>query len=120
MELEALVQNRALVRVTPGDLCQPAFFSLKASGGFRLVVVVSRLNGFIDCPHFLMETVDSIVRAMRPGDWSLLCDRSVGRISSCHDAPPLSQVSRSGSVPVRGVRVPVLPFGLSTAPLVFT
>jgi hypothetical protein len=123
-EIVALVQKRALVRVPLRSLREPAFYSLlflvpKTSGGFRPVVDVSRLNDFIDCPHFKMETVDSIVRAMRPGDWSFSIDLSDAYLHvPLH--PHFRRFLRVALSPTKVYAFHVLPFGLNTAPLVFT
>jgi hypothetical protein len=123
-EIHTLLQKQALVRVMPQDLLKPAFYSLlflvpKWNGGFRPVIDVSRLNRFVDCPHFKMETVRTIQQAVRPGDWSFSID-----LSDAYLHVPIHPSSR------RFLRIAlstsevyefrVLPFGLNTAPRVFT
>jgi hypothetical protein len=76
-EIVSLVLQHALVRVSLRSLRELAFTPCcfwfpKLQGFFRPVGKVST----VDCPHFKMETVDSIVRAMRPGDWSFSIDLS--------------------------------------------
>lgn len=123
-EIAALLEKRALERVSPQDLMKPAFYSLlflvpKSNGGFRPVIDVSRLNKFVDCPHFKMETVRSIKDAMRPDDWSISID-----LSDAYLHIPLHKDSvkflRIALSPSEVYNFRTLPFGLNTAPLVFT
>jgi hypothetical protein len=60
--------------VAPMDLHQPALYF--SSPNFQTVSgqYILRLNDYFNCPHFKMETVDTIVRVMRPGDWSFAID----------------------------------------------
>jgi hypothetical protein len=123
-EVTALIEKRALVRVPREDLRIPAFYSLlflvpKSSGGFRPVIDVSRLNKFVECPHFKMETVHTICQAMRPGDWSFAIDLSDAYLHvPIH--PSFRKYLRVALSPSRVYAFHVLPFGLNTAPLVFT
>ena len=124
VELKALVTKQALVRVAPQDLNKPAFYSLlvlvpKVTGGFRPVLDVSRLNKFIECPHFKMETTASIQLAIRPGDWSFSIDLTDAYLHVMMH-PKSRKFLRLALSTSEVYEFRVLPFGLNTAPLVFT
>ena len=123
-EIGALLSKKALVKVPASQLHRPAFYSLlflvkKATGGYRPVIDVSRLNKFVVCPHFKMETAWSVRQAVRPGDWSFSID-----LSDAYLHVPMRRQSQDFlrlALTSRVVyRFTVLPFGLCTAPLVFT
>ena len=123
-EIASLLQKHALVRVPPQELHKPAFYSLlflvaKSTGGFRPVIDVSRLNRFVRCPHFKMETARSIVQAVRQGDWSISIDLSDAYLHVLMH-PSSRRFLRIALSPVEVYEFRVLPFGLCTAPLVFT
>jgi hypothetical protein len=123
-EILDLIAKNALVRVPTRDLYKPAFYSLlflvpKSSGGFRPVIDISRLNKSIDCPHFQMETVRSIRQSIQPKDWIFSIDLSDAYLHvplhpACH------RYLRIALSPTKVYSFTVLPFGLNTAPLVFT
>ena len=50
-------------------LLQPSFWTPKVTGEWRLVIDLSRLNGWVDVSHFHMETAQSVLQSLRPGDW---------------------------------------------------
>ena len=101
----------------------PGFYSRlftvpKASGGHRPVIDLSALNRYIECPHFQMETADSIRHAIRPGEWVTSID-----ISDAYFHIPVSPAARKYfRFVVDGVpyQFRALPFGLNTAPREFT
>ena len=112
------------MRVQDQELNDPAFYSLlflvpKATGGYRPVLDISHLNTFVDCPHFIMETVRSVRSSVRQGDWACSID-----LTDAYLHVPLHRSSRKFlRLALSSTEVycfTVLPFGLNTAPLVFT
>ena len=46
----------------------------KASGGLRPVLVLSALNTYVHTTEFLMETVATVLSAVRHNDWMVSLD----------------------------------------------
>ena len=96
----------------------PGFYSRlflvqKASGSWRPIIDLSTLNDYVTSSHFHMETPQSVLRSIRPGDWMVSLDLQV----------PVHHDSRSYLRFVVGGRTyqfRVLCFGLTIAPQVFT
>ena len=114
-----LVKGALEVVVDPG----PGFYSRlflveKATGGWRPVIDLSPLNGFVWQTPFRMETVASVLSAIREGDFMASID-----LKDAYFQIPIHQSSRkllrilSGGVVYQ---FKVLCFGLCTTPQVFT
>ena len=117
--VSALVENEAIEIAPPS----PGFYSRlfvtpKVTGGWRLVIDLSRLNGWVELPSFHMETVQSVLQSLRPGDWMVSLD-----LQDAYLQVPIHPAS------CRYLRFCVgdavyqfraLCFGLSSAPQVFT
>ena len=89
--------------------------STHASPRWRPVINLSRLNTFLHVEKFKMKTPESIRTSLIPGEWV----SSIGHLPSHPHPSPLKENLRFCH------RSPVfqfssLPFGLSTAPQVFT
>ena len=57
----------------------PGFYSClfvtpKVTGGWRPVIDLSRLNGFVDVSHFHMETTQTVLQSLREGVWLVSLD----------------------------------------------
>ena len=57
----------------------PGFYSRllvvpKVTGGWRPIIDLSVLNGFLEVTPFRMETPQSILRSVRKGDWMVSID----------------------------------------------
>ena len=57
----------------------PGFYSRlflvqKASGSWRPIIDLSTLNGYVTSSHFHMETPQSVLHSIRPGDWMISLD----------------------------------------------
>ena len=121
-EVKSLLQKRAIEEVTK-DHPRRGFFSRiflvqKRSGGWRPVIDLSRLNQFVLCPHFKMETLNSIRQALQKGDWvtSLDLKDAYFHIGIHHRSRRYLRFIFEGKM----YQFRVLPFGLSVSPYVFT
>ena len=73
--VSALVEKEAIEIAPPS----PGFYSRlfvtpKVTGGWRPVIDLSRLNGWVELSSFCMETVQSVLQSLRPGDWMVSLD----------------------------------------------
>ena len=101
----------------------PGFYSRlfavpKASGGWRPIIDLSALNRYVDCPHFKMETAESIRRSIQQGEWITSIDIS-DAYYHIPVAPPIRKYFRF-VISGRPYQFKALPFGLNTAPREFT
>ena len=119
-EVESLCIKGAVEEVThslPGFygrlFCVP-----KASGGWRPVLDLSPLNKFLTERPFIMESTDSIRKALKEGDWGTSLDLSDAyfHVRIHRRYRRYLRFSWQGKV----YQFKVLPFGLSLAPWVFT
>ena len=101
----------------------PGFYSRlflveKASGGWRPVIDLSHLNGFIQLTRFKMETVASVLLSVREGDFlaSLDLKDAYFQIPIHPSSRKLLRFTLEGTI----YQFRALCFGLSTAPQVFT
>ena len=101
----------------------PGFYSRlflvqKASGSLGPIIDLSTLNGYVTSSHFHMETPQSVLHSIRPGDWMISLD-----LQDAYLQVPVHRDSRRYlRFVVRGktYQFRVLCFGLTTAPQVFT
>ena len=94
------------------------FVVMKASGAWRPVIDLSTLNLRIQQTSFKMETLQSVLLSVRPGDWMVSLD-----FKDAYLQVPMHPDSRKFLRFMVGGKVyqfKVLCFGLSTAPHVFT
>ena len=94
------------------------FLVMKASGSWRPVLDVSRLNKFITKTKFSMETIQSVLSFIQQNDWMISMD-----MKDAYFHVPIHPKSRPYLRFVFNNRVfqfRALCFGLSTAPQVFT
>ena len=119
-EVTNLLSKRAIEKVTDNS---PGFYShlflvKKKNGKYRPIIDLSCLNRFIALEKFKMETTRSIRESILPGEWAVSID-----LTDAYLHVPIHHSSRKylrflfdGVV----YQFRVLPFGLSTAPFVFT
>lgn len=118
-EVQQLEEKGAIEKapLTPG-FYSPLFVVPKASGGFRPIIDLSILNRYVVTTKFKMETVRTVMSAIRQDDWMVSLD-----LQDAYFQVPVHPDSR------RFLRFTwegchfqfrVLCFGLSTAPQVFT
>ena len=119
-KVQELLQKAAIEPLPQG---QPAFFNRvflvpKKTGGFRLILDVSKLNEFLTVESFVMDTVQLIRSAVEEGMWGVSVDLS----DAYHHIPIHRNCYNFLAFEVGGVayRYTALPFGLSPAPKVFT
>jgi hypothetical protein len=115
-----MVEKGAIEAVHSPD---PGFYSRiflvpKPGNRWRPVIDLSALNAHVPCPSFKMETPASVLRAVRKGQWLTSLD-----LSDAYFHIPIHQASRRYLRFLhQGVvwQFRALPFGLNTAPRVFT
>ena len=76
--VSALVEKEAIEIAPPS----PGFYSRlfvtpKVTGGWRPVIDLSRLNGWVELSSFHMETAQSVLQSLRLGDWMVTLDLQV-------------------------------------------
>ena len=118
-ELRNLLQKGAVEPApqSPG-FCSRLFLVQKASGSWRPIIDLSTLNGYVTSFHFHMETPQSVLRSIRPGDWMISLDLQDAYLQvpvHCDSRRYLRFVVQGKTYQFR-----VLCFGLTTAPQVFT
>jgi len=120
-EIMSLLQKGAIEPVThpvsPGFYVK-LFLVQKASGGFRPVMDLSRLNKYIQCPTFKMKTTRSITRTLSQGLLAASLD-----LQDAYLHIPINKSFRKylrfaylGKI----YQCRAIPFGLNITPLVFT
>ena len=102
---------------TPGYYSH-LFVTPKVTGGWRPVIDLSRLNRSVLVSHFHMETAQSVLQSLRPGDWMVSLDLQDAYLQV--PVPPSSQKLPEVCVGNSVLQFCALCFGLSTAPQVFT
>ena len=119
LEIRRLWEKGAIEEVPPS----PGFYSRmfvvpKVTGGFRPIIDLSILNKYVVTTKFRMETVRTVMSAIRQGDWMVSLD-----LQDAYLQVPIHPDSRRFLRFVwedRHWQFRVLCFGLSTAPQVFT
>ena len=118
-ELQTLLRKGAVEPAPPS----PGFYSRlflvqKASGSRRPIIDLSTLNNYITSSHFHMETPQSVLRSIRPGDWMISLDLQDAylQVPVHHDSCRYLRFVVAGKL----YQFRVLCFGLTTAPQVFT
>ncbi len=121
-EVKSLLEKRAIERVTdrhsPTGYFSRIFLVRKKTGGWRPIIDLSQLNRLISAPHFKMETLDKVRLSLNAGDWVTSLDLTDAYFHiAIH---PRSR--RYLRFTFQGVvyQFRALPFGLCTAPYVFT
>ena len=119
-QISLMLLKNAITEVPPDS---PGFYSKvflirKASGGWRPVIDLKNLNAHIHAPHFRMFMTSSLLSSVEKGDYAFKID-----LQEAYFHVPIHPDSRKyfRFAFENGVyRFQVLPFGLNTAPQVFT
>jgi len=119
----AVLQMKEKGAIEVAQVPSPGFYSRiflvpKASGEWRPIIDLSALNTYIRCPSFKMETSGSVLRALKRGQWLTSLD-----LKDAYFHIPIHPSFRHYlRFCHEGVvwQFKALPFGLNTAPLVFT
>ena len=119
-EVQAMLSKKAIEEVPALD---PGFYNRlflvkKASGAWRPVLDVSKLNEFVSKTKFSMETTQSVLDSIQKGDWMVSMDMKDAyfHIPIHEDSRPFLRFTFNNKV----YQFRALCFGLSTAPQVFT
>jgi hypothetical protein len=120
-EVESLLSKGAITRLgnelSPG-LYSHMFLVRKSSGGWRPVLNLSKLNLYVDNRSFRMDTPATVLASVHKGDWLASIDLTDAYLHiPMH--PDCRHLLRF-SIQDRAYQFSVLPFGLSSAPYVFT
>ena len=119
-EVRDMLEKEAIEEVQPIDRAfyNRLFLVPKASGKWRPVLDVSRLNKYVSTTKFSMETSQTVLDSIRQGDWMMTVD-----MQDAYFHVPIHPRSRrflrftfEGKV----YQFRAMCFGLSTAPQVFT
>ena len=78
-EIQVLLAKNVFAQVPVSQLGHASFYCSmflvpKPNGTYRPILYVWNLNVYIDCPHFKMETIQSVRASMRPSDWTFSVD----------------------------------------------
>lgn len=119
-EIERLLRKRAIEPVeSRADQFLSSFFLVdKPSGGKRFILNLRELNTYLNSPHFKLEDWHTVIRLMLPGSYMATLD--------LEDAYLLVPIVKRHRKYLRfqwcGItyEYTALPFGLSTAPYIFT
>ena len=114
------LQNKDAIELASSE---PGFYSRlfitpKVTGGWRPVIDLSRLNRFVRLSRFRMETSQSVLQSLRPGDWMV----SIGLQDAYLQVlvHPESHRYLRFCIGPQTFQFRALCFGLSSAPQVFT
>nr|XP_012232431.1 PREDICTED: uncharacterized protein LOC105678035 [Linepithema humile] len=101
-----------------GQYLSSFFLIEKPSGGYRFILNLKGFNRFIHAPHFKMEDWKTVIRLISPGDYLASID-----LEDAYLLVPVHQNDRKflrfrflGQL----YQFRVLPFGLASAPYIFT
>ena len=119
-QITLILQKNAITEV---PLNSPGFYSnvflvRKALGGCRPVIDLKNLNAHIHAPHFHMFTTNSVLSSVRKGDYTFKID-----LQDTYFHVPIHLSSRKYlrfAFQNKVYQFQVLPFGLNTAPQIFT
>ena len=120
LEISELLTKHAIVPVldSSAGFYSSIFLVPKKKGGFRPIINLKRLNSFVRCEHFKLESIESVRHLIRQGDWMVKLDLKDAYLSVPIHVDHQHYLRFSW----RGFRYQFtcLPFGLSPAPRLFT
>jgi len=105
-------------RNSRANFSHPTFVIKKRLGGWRFILNLKQLNKFIVAPHFKMENWKTVVHLFSPGDFLATID-----LEDAYLLLPIHQNDRKFlrfRFRDQLFEFRVLPFGLASAPFIFT
>ena len=119
-QISLMLQKNAITEGPPDSqgFYSNVFLVRKASGGWPPVIDLKNLNAHIHAPHFRMFTTSSVLSSVEKGDYAFKID-----LQDAYFHVPIHPSSRKYlrfAFENRVYQFQVLPFGLNTAPQVFT
>ena len=121
-EIISLLQKGAIIEVAfnPWVVFYSNLFLVAKKGGSgqRLVINLSRFNNYVEYYHFKMEDLKAVADLLRPGDFMCKLD-----LKDAYFSVPLHRRSQKFirfQFPGRTYQFTCLPFGLTSAPRIFT
>ena len=122
-EIRSMLAKKAIVKLSEPHLKSPGFYShmfmrRKSSGAWRPILNLKRLNKSIVAKKFRMDTIPIVVASLQKGEWVTSIDLrdAYFHVTVHPDHRKFLRFVVEGNV----YQFRVLPFGLSTAPRVFT
>ena len=118
-ELQNLLRKGAVEPAPQSPVFYSRLFLVqKALGSWRPIIDLSTLNDYVTPSHFHMETPQSVLRSIRPGDWMISLDLQDAylQVPVHHDSRRFLRFVVEGTT----YQFRVLCFGLTTAPQFFT
>ena len=121
-QFQELLDKRVL-EIVPGPYYGHSYFSnifvvAKSNGKWRPVIDLKRLNKSINCPHFKMDDIQRLWETLLPGNFAFSIDLKDAylHVPIHRSFRKYLRMYRRGTV----YQFRALPFGLCTAPLIFT
>ena len=119
-EIQSLLQKGAIRRCPrrAAGFYSTMFVTPKKGGSWRPIINLRSLNCYVITPHFKMETIQNLKDVLRQGDFMAKID-----LKDAYQAVPIHEPDRKYLRFVwkgETFEFSTLPFGLASAPLVFT
>lgn len=101
-----------------GEFISPIFLRSKKDGSYRTILNLKQLNEFVEYQHFKMDTLDSVIKMMKPGCYMASVDLKDAyyTVPICKDHQKFLKFKFNGNL----YQYTCLPNGLSSAPRIFT
>jgi len=118
-EVSSLLEKKAIEVAPEGaGFYSNLFVVAKKGGGWRPIINLKRLNEYVAIPHFKMESIASVKDILSPNDYMIKMD-----LKDAYLSIPIHQDHRKYlRCQWKGEKYQFtsLPFGLASAPMVFT
>ena len=102
----------------PGEFISPIFLRPKSDGSYRMILNLKKFNEFVEYHHFKMDTLDTVIKMMKPGCFMA----SVDLRDAYYTVPVHPEHRKYLKFLFNGTlyQYTCLPNGLSSAPRIFT